>query len=580
MKSLNELLHAEDGPGLGRFAMPIGRPVLRPKSHRVGMAVATLALAGILPLLIVSTVLVTVLSRDQRRSADRMAQTQADAMLGEVDEAIATELKLLQWVASSPSIGTGRLDDFQAEAQRAVMVAKDWTSVALIEGRTGGILVDTWPGKPSFLPQISTGIDLGAILKARGPYVSGYVEAGAVSSQAGILLIAPTLQDDSTILVAALIDAPALESLLRTVLETGNPPPQARLQLVDRTGTLLADTEGSPAVGQAIGSAGRRAILSGRSGGFTDGEGRRGTYGTSPISGWSVLLSLPASAVEGDFSRPVLVAAIGGFGAVLLAGLLAIIVIRDLGLRRKTEEALQQAQKMELIGQMTGGVAHDFNNLLTVIGGNLDLLASEVDTNPRALRMVRSAARAAERGGRLTAQLLAYSRRQRLHPVPVDVNQLIGEIAELVDRIRGEAVPLVPMLGEGLWIVQVDTLQLQSSILNLVLNAREAMPRGGTLTIRTRNVEPAEPAASGFPGGAIELAVADTGAGMTPQVAARAFDPFFTTKEVGNGSGLGLSQVFGFVQQSGGRVTIDSKEGQGTTVRILLPRLADGARPS
>ncbi|HVJ56061.1 MAG TPA: ATP-binding protein [Aliidongia sp.] len=581
MKLLSRPWRAGDEMALGRFGMLAPAQALnRPASRRVGVALATLALAGILPLLLISTVLVAVLAHDQRQASEDMATEHADAVLAQLDRALASELKLLQWVASSPSIGSGRLADFEAEAKRAIAVAQDWTSIALIDGHTGGILVDTWPGRPSFLPQISTGIDLASILAQRVPYVSGYVEAGAVSSKAGILLIAPAPGEGATDLVAALIAAPALDAMLQADAKLGDMPVEARLRLVDRAGIILADTLPGAGVdiGQSLGPQGRGIVTAAHPGRFTEidaaGAEHVVSYAASSVTGWSVLLSLPTGAL-GGFGRPVLIAAIGGFGAVLLAGLLAILVTRDLGQRRKTDEALQQAQRMELIGQMTGGVAHDFNNLLTVISGNLDLLAPEVETNPRVLRMVRSASRAAERGARLTEQLLAYSRRQRLHPVPVDINQLITEIGELIDRIRGETVLLHLTLADGLWIARVDTLQLQSAILNLVLNAREAMPAGGSLVIRTRNVEAAEASGSGIAGPAVELAVSDTGTGMTPQVAARAFDPFFTTKEVGKGSGLGLSQVFGFVQQSGGRVTIDSEEGAGTTVRILLPRTAD-----
>jgi signal transduction histidine kinase len=577
--SFNALSRIGDRLNFTQLLSPVFRSSRSWTPGRIGMAITTLALAGILPLLVLSTVLVTVLARDQRDSADGLARARADATLSQVDREVTAELNLLQWVASSPAIEAGRTTDFAGEAERAIAVAKDWTSVALVDGRTGGILVDTWKGRSSFLPQLSTHIDLGEILAARAPYVSGYVAAGTVASKDGILLIAPAPREDATVLAVALIAAPALQSMAQAFLDTGGLPPETRLRLVDRAGTILADAGQGAAedVGEALDIDARRALSSGARGRITtpeaSGEAGIDSFGTSPVSGWSVLISLPMSAVSGGFGRPVVIAAIGGFGSVLLAGLLAIMVMRDLGQRRRTDEALQQARKMELIGQMTGGVAHDFNNLLTVIAGNLDLLTPELEENPRALRMIRAAMRAAERGARLTGQLLAYSRRQRLHPVPVDINQLIGEIGELIDRILGEGVPLHSTLGAGLWTTKVDTAQLQSAILNLVLNAREAMPRGGTLGIRTRNVDSDEAVVSGFPGGAIELAVVDTGTGMTAQVMARAFDPFFTTKEIGNGSGLGLSQVFGFVQQSGGRITIDSREGVGTTMRILLPRI-------
>jgi signal transduction histidine kinase len=186
--------------------------------------------------------------------------------------------------------------------------------------------------------------------------------------------------------------------------------------------------------------------------------------------------------------------------------------------------------------------------------------------------MVQAAIRAAQRGAQLTEQLLAYSRRQRLNPVLLDVNRMVGEIGELITRAHGEPVVLHLSLSPELGPVKADTLQLQSAILNLILNARDAMPQGGTLMIQTRNVEGAEVTEDTLRGPAVEIAVADTGTGMAPEVSAHASEPFFTTKEIGKGSGLGLSQVFGFVEQSGGHVMIESQLGAGTTVRIVLPR--------
>ena len=254
--------------------------------------------------------------------------------------------------------------------------------------------------------------------------------------------------------------------------------------------------------------------------------------------------------------------------------------------REKAEEALRQAQKMEAIGQLTGGVAHDFNNLLQVILGNLGNVQarlrrqSGLDAGPLE-RGVAAAIRAGERAATLTGQLLAFSRRQPLAPKPLDVNRLIGAMSDLLHRTLGEAVEVQTVLGARLWQILADGNQLESALLNLAVNARDAMPDGGKLTIETMNTYLDEAYAATEedvrPGQFVVIAVSDTGTGMDAATIGKAFDPFFTTKDIGQGTGLGLSQVYGFIKQSGGHAKIYSEVGQGTTVRLYLPRLISEA---
>ncbi|QFU16323.1 hybrid sensor histidine kinase/response regulator [Microvirga thermotolerans] len=249
--------------------------------------------------------------------------------------------------------------------------------------------------------------------------------------------------------------------------------------------------------------------------------------------------------------------------------------IRDLSARRKIEQDLRQAQKMEAIGQLTGGVAHDFNNLLTVILGNLEMLGSEI-ADERQRELLREACETAEHGAQLTERLLAFGRRQPLQPKPTDVGDLLGAMTPLLRRTLGETVRVAGRSDTDLWKVLVDPSQLQNALLNLAINARDAMPGGGSLLIAAENVEIRADQALLHPeiqaGQYVLTTVTDTGTGMPRNVLERAFDPFFTTKEVGAGSGLGLSMVYGFVKQSGGHITIDSEPGSGTTVRMYLPR--------
>ncbi len=253
----------------------------------------------------------------------------------------------------------------------------------------------------------------------------------------------------------------------------------------------------------------------------------------------------------------------------------------DVTAHNRAEEALRQAQKMEAVGQLTGGIAHDFNNLLTVTLGNLEMAVRALnEENYKKLPRLMEAARlGAARGATLTQRLLAFSRRQPLQPQLTDISKLVASMVDLLRRSVGESIKVETDLKDVLWQTKVDPNQLESALLNLVINSRDAMPDGGTITIETANValtrqqlfsSPDVP-----PGPYAMVAVRDTGVGMAPHVLARAFEPFFTTKEIGQGTGLGLSMVYGFVKQSGGHVAIESEVNAGTTIRIYLPRVIE-----
>jgi PAS domain S-box-containing protein len=256
------------------------------------------------------------------------------------------------------------------------------------------------------------------------------------------------------------------------------------------------------------------------------------------------------------------------------SGILAMC--QDVTERHATEERLRQSEKMNAVGQLTGGVAHDFNNLLTVVIGNLDLAIERVQPELRA--SVEGALRAAERGAALVRQMLAFSRRQTLIAETLDLNRVAAGMEEMLRRTLGEDVEIEMRLATPLWPALADRAQVESALLNLAINARDAMPRGGKLTIETDNAHLDQDYAARntevSPGDYVALAVTDTGTGMTPEVLEHAFEPFFTTKEVGKGTGLGLSMIYGFAKQSRGHVKIYSEVGHGTTVRLYLPRKA------
>jgi PAS domain S-box-containing protein len=251
--------------------------------------------------------------------------------------------------------------------------------------------------------------------------------------------------------------------------------------------------------------------------------------------------------------------------------------ITDISERLALEEQVRRAQQLEALGQLTGGVAHDFNNLLTVIIGNAKLLLEELPAEASTRSLTELIAGAAQRGADLTTRLLAFARRQPLDPRPVDVNALVQGMDGLLRRTLGAHIEIRLALADGLWPALVDPAQLDSALLNLCLNARDAMAGGGQLTIATSNTELDEGYAAQYrdvvPGAYVLLAVSDTGVGIPEEHLARVFEPFFTTKETGKGTGMGLAMVFGFMKQSGGHINVSSERGVGTTVRLYLPRV-------
>jgi signal transduction histidine kinase len=249
----------------------------------------------------------------------------------------------------------------------------------------------------------------------------------------------------------------------------------------------------------------------------------------------------------------------------------------EIAAREAAEERAVQMQRMEAVGQLTGGIAHDFNNMLAIVIGNLDLALRRLAAGRTdVVRYVDNALDGARRGASLTGRLLAFARRQPLNPVVTDVNGLVASMSELLHRTLGERIQLECVVAAGLWRSCVDPGQLEAGLINLAVNARDAMPEGGRLTIETANtfLDEAYAAAQSevAAGQYVMIAVSDTGSGMAPDVAAQAFEPFFTTKEVGHGTGLGLSQLYGFIKQSGGHAKIYSEPGRGTTIKLYLPR--------
>jgi two-component system NtrC family sensor kinase len=397
------------------------------------------------------------------------------------------------------------------------------------------------------------------------------------------------------------IEASISPAIFQTFFTQLSPSSESYYALVREDGSFLARY---PALEGSLGGSTR--IAKAAKAGSTKGmftvvsvlDGIERQIGYKKIEGYPVyaMAGIKTSSLFSEWVSAIAVHLIFGVPATaLLFAITGLTLQRTRRLYRETdrraqaEEALRQSQKMEAIGQLTGGVAHDFNNLLTIIIGNLDLAQKTLakggaDAMTRLEMLVKNAMQGARRAASLTQRLLAFSRRQPLEPRPVRPDKLVQGMADMLRQSLGEAYEIEIVGAAGLWQVEVDPVQLESAILNLAVNARDAMPGGGKLTVETSNTfldenyarQHSEVAAGQY----VQIAVTDTGKGMNPDILEKAFEPFFTTKAAGEGTGLGLSQVYGYAKQSGGHVKIYSEPGEGTTVKIYLPRLAASDLPA
>jgi len=422
------------------------------------------------------------------------------------------------------------------------------------------------------------------IVRERAAKLAAAVEAVETAQRGFLLTDQLGYRDDFE---AAKREIPDLESQLFTLtadnqsqqrrLRALSADIKARIAVLDRTLALTLNDDNEGAI---------RLIKS--------GEGRRLV---KPISAEMDALNAEEQTLYANRSAWAGAQRIGSLAAILFSIFAALILAvsvrlttqrhrralernnaalaREIADREHTESQLRQAQKVEALGRLTGGVAHDFNNMLAIIIGNLDLALKRMNED-RPRRLVQNALEGAQRAAALTNRLLAFSRLQPLEPKPTDLNKCVTETSNLLHRTLGENIVIETVLGAGVWRALVDTSQMENAILNLAINARDAMPNGGKLTLETSNTYLDQSYADGHDevvaGQYVMLAITDTGVGMSAETMAKAFDPFFTTKPVGSGTGLGLSQVHGFIKQSGGHVKLYSELGIGTSVKLYLPR--------
>jgi signal transduction histidine kinase/CheY-like chemotaxis protein len=541
--------------------------------QRIRRAPFFIAGSVVLPLLIFFGIQFAFEARDQRRAVESEAIARTERVIVEADGALQRTLGLLDAVAAARPLAGTELRLAYQRLQLIRRLERSWVTARLEDISNGRVLLDlraplgTNLAPGGFDPPSGTALALRA-------FVGNVGGSGPGCPCVLVHRYLRAMDGSPPYLLTVALDTRPFLRLLAQQTRRGRVG-----GLVDGNGNFVARTldhrrrVGTPAtryVQQAIRGAGRGIYESTTWEGFESYT----AFSTSQLTGWSAHIAFSTSLIDSPRWQSLAAGLFAGLASLLLALVLIWFSLRQLAQGRLMEARLQEAQKMEALGQITGGIAHDFNNLLTPIVGGLGLLIRRTDIDPSARRMLESAHSAGKRAAKLTGQLLAFSRRQKIEIAPVDLHALLAEIRPLLAQSAGPAIDLSIEVADNARCAATDANQLELALLNLMLNARDAMPRGGTADIFVR----AHEVRRGAPGRVI-IEVRDTGAGMPPDVLKRATEPFYTTKSAGSGTGLGLAQVYGIVQQSGGTLSIDSEPGKGTTVTISLPACELPATP-
>ena len=506
-------------------------------------SLVALGIAAMLPTVVFAAFSVFHLLRLERERVTDATLAQSQVVMTLVDTQLQRHLAALDVVSSSVYFETRDWGEFYRRLQRLLAANPLWESIVVIDAQRREEIFDL--RRPFGEPIAVPGAHERALQRviAAGTQLVGSIE----SHEHPIIWVYVPVRTEGTVTYA--ISAALKPYIFQDVL-TAYAAPGSTGAIVDADGYFIA----------------RTVDYSERIGTQAEGLKNYTAYHVSPISGWSTYLAVASASIDTPTRWSFVAAGIAALGGLALGGLLVMLVLRDMAERRRADEMLRQSQKMEAIGQLTGGIAHDFNNLLTAVIGNLDMIRTRVAGNDRLQRMSDNALEAARKGAKLASQLLAFSRSQRLNVGSVDLTQLLTGMSGLLSQSVGPSVRVDLQIDDDARFAVSDANQLELALLNLAVNARDAMPDGGTLTIRGRLITDAD-----HPLPHVELSVADTGSGMTEEVRSRAIEPFYTTKPTGLGTGLGLSQVYGVVHESGGTLAIDSEPGRGTTVRLTLP---------
>ena len=521
--------------------------------------------AVILPLLIFVAVLIAFSASERRRQVQEQAVAEASVLMIQVDASLSRTLGSLDALAALPAFVEGDVDGAYARSREIAGLNPDWVTVTFTDLDRATVLFDLRH-------------PIGATLPSPQPVAlppAGWPEKAFAGGIGGTGRGCPCILTHRIVrgsnghihAVTAMVSPAPFQQL--ALAASG----QNKLTgLVDREGDFIGRSIDFP---ERLGKPGsvslRGAVASGKQAGIYSGRTLEGVanytaFARSPLSGWSAHIAFAPTLLDVPRRRMIVAAGLASAAALALALFLIWFTIRQLREGRRVEERLQESQKLEALGQLTGGIAHDFNNLLTPILGGLDLLVDRGELDDRSRRLAEAALVCAKKASKLTGQLLAFSRRQRMEIHPVDLKALLAELEPLLRQSVDSSVEIEIHLDEEARCVLSDGNQLELALLNLVVNARDAMPAGGTIRIGAslRKRSPDEDPM-------VALTVEDSGVGMPAEVLRRAPEPFFTTKPPGSGTGLGLAQVHGIVEQSGGSLEMKSEVGKGTAVCIYLP---------
>lgn len=527
-----------------------------------------LGVAATLPTLVFAAVGIFYFLRAERSEVETATLGRSFTVATLNDAALRGYLSALNVLSNSVYFETEDWKAFYPRVKRVLSGNPQWATIRLFNMQTQEEVFDLRkPFGPPQRMEFPDKEELARLRRTNEPVVGGI----HATPQPFIYIYVPIQRDQRLkyVLAAAIQPQEFQDILLAQV------PASTIAAVVDRHGNFLARTRDyERRVGQPATQYVRDAIGRGPRGlyrGITyEGFENYTAFYTSQWSGWSTHVAVASALIDTPTSWSFLVATVAGLGSALLAGALVVLVLRDMAERGRAGEALRQSQKMEAVGQLTGGIAHDFNNLLTAIIGNLDMIHARAAGNERLLRLSSNALEAARRGAKLTSQLLAFSRTQRMELAPVDLEQLLRGMSGLLRQSVGPSIAVNIEIAPAARVVLCDANQLELALLNLAVNARDAITGDGAVTISTH-------VCTGLDLHGLakrryaEVRVTDNGAGMNDDIRARAMEPFFTTKQVGYGTGLGLAQVYGIVHESGGTVFMESESGRGTTVRMILP---------
>jgi signal transduction histidine kinase/ActR/RegA family two-component response regulator len=530
-----------------------------------------LVAAATIPVLFATVVLAGVAVTRQRESLETRSRAEVVEVVKRVDSAFDRSIAALEALAASKSLDGGGYDAFRQEAQRVATTQPHWAQLVLVDARTGANLASI-VGSPAFLPKLIDTAELADMARSPAPRVGNLISDPRLGSAHLVTLRIPVLRDG--MLRYVLWTALRVETITE-LLRSGEWRRSWIATVSDRAGTVVARSRDHERWIGRPGNAELDLALQQSGAGWVKASTLEGSPAyivadRGPLSGWSVQLAIPAGEIDGPIRWAAGLILAGILGSLAVAGVLVWLVIREIRERRQREHMIQQSQRMELIGQMTSGVAHDFNNILGVLVGILETVSRRVTSDAALTSLIASGIGAVERGRTLTQQLLAFARRQTLKPERVDVNEALAELNRLIPQSLDHSMRVELDLRAARAECLVDRSQFEAAILNLAVNARDAMPQGGTIRIRTEDAPSGSHGAVDVP--AVLISVIDSGQGIPAEVIDRVFDPFFTTKPPGKGTGLGLSQVYGFVKQSSGHIEIASRPGEGTTVNLWLPK--------